>query len=84
MPLLRVPPLHTHLSAIITVFLHSSLCRRWLQAKRRGRRKGSVLALTPEIQKQLGDANLMYAMGRYDEVPYAFERQLTHRSATTR
>lgn len=48
--------------------------RRSRKPKKRGRRKGSRNKLSPEITKKLGDANLHYAHGRYeDAVSLLFE-----------
>ncbi|KAK9669365.1 hypothetical protein RND81_13G125200 [Saponaria officinalis] len=41
--------------------------KRRKKAKKRGRRKGSRINLSPEITKKLGDANLHYAHGRYED-----------------
>ncbi|XP_021733713.1 general transcription factor 3C polypeptide 3-like [Chenopodium quinoa] len=41
--------------------------RRSKKPKKRGRRKGSRNKLSTEITKKLGDANLHYAHGRYEE-----------------
>lgn len=47
-----------------TIFLFHFI----LQPKKRGRRKGSRNKLSPEITKKIGDANLHYAHGRYEDV----------------
>lgn len=39
-----------------------------MQLKKRGRRKGSKNKLSPEITKMLGDATVLYAHGRYEDV----------------
>ncbi|KAL9243185.1 hypothetical protein vseg_017105 [Gypsophila vaccaria] len=41
--------------------------RRRKKAKKKGRRKGTRNNLSPEITKKLGDANLHYAHGRYED-----------------
>ncbi|TQD85392.1 hypothetical protein C1H46_029080 [Malus baccata] len=41
--------------------------RRSRKSKKRGRRKGSTKKLTPEINRMLGEANLHYAFGRFEE-----------------
>nr|KAJ0210758.1 hypothetical protein LSAT_V11C400208630 [Lactuca sativa] len=41
--------------------------RRKRKIKKRGRRKGSKRKISPEITRQLGDATLLYAHGRYEE-----------------
>ncbi|KNA25827.1 hypothetical protein SOVF_002940 [Spinacia oleracea] len=51
--------------------LHESMVksarRRSKKPKKRGRRKGSRNKLSPEITKKIGDANLHYAHGRYED-----------------
>ncbi|GLJ14841.1 hypothetical protein SUGI_0241430 [Cryptomeria japonica] len=37
------------------------------KSKKSGRRKGEGPKLTPEVTRKLGEANLLYATGRYDE-----------------
>ena len=39
-----------------------------LQLQKRGRRKGTRNKLKSEVTKKLGDANLHYAHGRYEDV----------------
>lgn len=40
----------------------------FMKRKKSGRRKGLKNKLSPEVTRKLGEANLHYAHGRYEEV----------------